>query len=94
WRSRSNLTALEVSQTPVLEAIMLYERGNAQSPDQQCSRCQKGQGPVPECVKIPDVHNGACSNCIMARASSHPEPVSRPTRSYSAEQRLISATMS
>ncbi|KAK6221231.1 hypothetical protein QIS74_04799 [Colletotrichum tabaci] len=106
WRSRPEAAASsspDVSHAPVLEAIMLHERGEAQSPDRQCSKCRKGEGISPECVKIPGIHNGACSNCLMARASPGPgpgtttaSPARRPvsTRSYSAERRSISAAIS
>ncbi|KAK2015875.1 hypothetical protein LZ32DRAFT_112386 [Colletotrichum eremochloae] len=94
WRNSSDLASLGVSQLPVMEAITLYERGDAQSPDQQCPRCQRGEGAAPECVKIPYVHNGVCSNCIIARACSHQASVARTTRSYSVERRFISAAIS
>ncbi|OHW99634.1 hypothetical protein CSPAE12_01621 [Colletotrichum incanum] len=73
---------------------MLHERGETQNPDQQCSKCRKGEGLALECVKISGIHNGACSNCLLARASSRPGSVTRPIRSYSAERRFISATIS
>ncbi|TQN64322.1 hypothetical protein CSHISOI_11101 [Colletotrichum shisoi] len=86
---------------------MLHERGEAQSPDRQCSKRRRGEGISPEGVKIPGIHNGACSNCLMARASPGPgpgpgpemttaSPARRPvsTRSYSAERRSISAAIS
>ncbi|KZL77757.1 hypothetical protein CT0861_02720 [Colletotrichum tofieldiae] len=94
WRSRSDLASPDVSQALILEAVMLHERGETQTPDQQCSKCRKGEGLAPECVKISGIYNGACSNCLLARASSRPGSVTRPIRSYSAERRFISATIS
>ncbi|KAJ0149918.1 hypothetical protein CTA2_508 [Colletotrichum tanaceti] len=112
WRSRPEWAASpppDVSRAPVLEAVMLHERGEGQSPDRQCSACRRGEGISPECVKIPGIRDGACSNCLMARASSPgpgpgqgqgPGTTASParrqavsTRSYSAERRSISAAI-
>ncbi|GKT44382.1 uncharacterized protein ColSpa_04563 [Colletotrichum spaethianum] len=75
WRNQSDLPSPDISQAPVLEAIMVHERGEAQSLDQKCSKCRKGHGLAAECVKIPG-------------------SIARPMRSYSAERRFISATIS
>jgi len=45
-------------------------------------------------ASIPGVHNGARSNCINVLACSHPRPVTRTARSFSAERRFISSTIS
>ncbi|KAL0944816.1 uncharacterized protein CTRU02_202703 [Colletotrichum truncatum] len=93
WRGRSGEASPDITHTPVVEAIMLHERGEVQLPEQQCSKCREGEGASPECVKIPGIHNGACSNCLIARALVSPGSTTRPIRSYSAERRSISATM-
>ncbi|KAK2729097.1 hypothetical protein CKAH01_10536 [Colletotrichum kahawae] len=94
WRGRSGEAPPDVSKAPVVEAIMLHERGEVQASEQQCPKCQRGEGVSPECVKIPSIHGGACSNCLIARALARPGSAVRLTRSYSAERRSISATMS
>ncbi|KAF3800470.1 hypothetical protein GCG54_00014269 [Colletotrichum gloeosporioides] len=94
WRGRSGEAPPDVSKAPVVEAIMLHERGEVQASEQQCPKCQRGEGVSPECVKIPSIHGGACSNCLIARALARPGSAVRLTRSYSAERRSISATIS
>ncbi|KAI3546564.1 hypothetical protein CSPX01_04219 [Colletotrichum filicis] len=94
WRVRHGRASPDISQTPVLEAIMLHERGDLQGSQDQCSKCRRGDGISPECVKMPGIYNGACSNCLLARTSDRPGSSSRPVRSYSAERRSISATIS
>ncbi|KAF9880054.1 hypothetical protein CkaCkLH20_02008 [Colletotrichum karsti] len=94
WRGRSGEAPPDTSRAQVVEAIMVHERGEVQTPDEECPRCQRGEGVSPECVKIPSIHNGACSNCLISRALARPGSAVRLTRSYSAERRSISATMS
>ncbi|KAK1673600.1 hypothetical protein BDP55DRAFT_219817 [Colletotrichum godetiae] len=94
WRARPGRASPDISQAPVLEAVMLHERGDLQNSEEQCSKCRKGDGISPECVKMPGIYNGACSNCLLARTSNRPGASGRPIRSYSAERRSISATIS
>ncbi|KAK1624344.1 hypothetical protein BDP81DRAFT_267883, partial [Colletotrichum phormii] len=94
WRARPGRASPDISQTPVLEAVMLHERGDLQNSEEQCSKCRKGDGISAECVKMPGIYNGACSNCLLARTSNRPGSSGRPIRSYSAERRSISATIS
>ncbi|TDZ37394.1 hypothetical protein C8035_v007070 [Colletotrichum spinosum] len=100
WVARPGLPSPDISRRAVLEAVMLHERGQVQPPDQRCTRCRRGEGFTPECVKIAGISNNACSNCLMARALANPRgsdpataAVPRPTRSYSAERRSISAAI-
>ncbi|KXH51150.1 2-dehydropantoate 2-reductase [Colletotrichum nymphaeae SA-01] len=94
WRVRPGRASPDISQAPVLEAVMLHERGDLQGSGDQCSKCRRGDGISPECVKMPGINNGACSNCLLARTSDRPGSSARPVRSYSAERRSISATIS
>lgn len=94
WNASADHASSGVSQTLVQEAIMLHERGEVQTPEQQCSKCRRGEGISPECIKISGIHNGVCSNCLMTLAFSRPGLAARAIRSYSAERRSISATMS
>ncbi|OLN87474.1 hypothetical protein CCHL11_06213 [Colletotrichum chlorophyti] len=94
WRAKEDKVSPDMSQGPVLEAIMLHERGELQGSEQQCSRCKRARGISPECVKMPGIHNGACSNCLIERTLARPGSTARPTRSYSAERRSISAIIS
>jgi hypothetical protein len=72
------------------EAIMVYERGRIQPPEAMCSRCRRGQGASPECVKIDTHRDGVCSNCLLSRASpSRPSP----SRDFSPARRFITAAV-
>ncbi|EXF77849.1 hypothetical protein CFIO01_04103 [Colletotrichum fioriniae PJ7] len=94
WRVRPGQVSPDISQAPVLEAVMVHERGDLQGAEDECSKCRRGDGISPECVKMPGIYNGACSNCLLARTSNRPGSSARPIRSYSAERRSISATIS
>ncbi|KAF6828936.1 hypothetical protein CMUS01_08368 [Colletotrichum musicola] len=93
WNPRLDLAAPDASQPHVAEAIMVHERGEVQHPDNRCPRCRRGEGISPDCVKIPGIHGGTCSNCLMARCPGRSAAPPRPVRSYSAERRSISAAM-
>ena len=75
------------------EAVMIYERGHAQSPAQRCARCRRGQGVSPECVKIQGVRDGACSNCVLSRVVSGGQSRMSPSRDYSPARRFIAASV-
>ncbi|OHF02973.1 hypothetical protein CORC01_01731 [Colletotrichum orchidophilum] len=94
WRVKTDRASPDISQASVLEAIMLHERGELQSSGDECPKCRKGDGLSPECVKMSSIYNGACSNCLIARALDRPGSLAKPIRSYSAERRSISATIS
>lgn len=71
WRHVPNL-----SDKRSLEAVMVYERGVAQHPDDRCGRCRAGQGISPQCVVasaelLPD---GKCSNCLFDNADCGSTP--------------------
>ncbi|KAL2756076.1 hypothetical protein ACRALDRAFT_1063954 [Sodiomyces alcalophilus JCM 7366] len=68
WMCRPDKEEVDLSEDTGVEAIMVYERGRVQTGLQQCARCRRGQGVSPECVKINDIRDGTCSNCLAARA--------------------------
>ncbi|ROT36532.1 hypothetical protein SODALDRAFT_221468 [Sodiomyces alkalinus F11] len=70
WKCRPDKEEVDLSEDSGVEAIMVYERGKVQRGPQQCPRCRRGQGVSPECVKISDIRDGTCSNCLAARALS------------------------
>lgn len=75
----------------VTEAVMVYERGRPQPPDQTCSRCRRGHGASPECVRVDAFRDGACSNCLLSRASPGVTSRPSPSRDFSPARRYISA---
>lgn len=93
WNPRPDHAAPDASQPHVAEAIMVHERGEVQPPNNRCPRCRRGEGISPDCVKIPGIHDGTCSNCLVARCPGGSAAPPRPVRSYSAERRSISAAM-
>ncbi|KAK7757656.1 hypothetical protein SLS62_000033 [Diatrype stigma] len=69
WRRRSSRERPNVRREPVVEAIMMYERGEVLDRVGRCSRCSEGKGISRECVVVsPRLSSGngvdACSNCL------------------------------
>ncbi len=64
WRRRSSRERPNINQEQVIEAIMMYERGNVLDRVGRCSRCRGDEGISRECVVIPYVGIDACSNCL------------------------------
>ncbi|UNI23591.1 hypothetical protein JDV02_009401 [Purpureocillium takamizusanense] len=59
-----------------VEAIMVYERGVSQHPEDRCNRCRSGQGISPQCVVAPTESwpGGECSNCLFDNVDCNGTP--------------------
>ncbi|KAH6692251.1 hypothetical protein F5X68DRAFT_187951 [Plectosphaerella plurivora] len=86
---------LKTGDDAIAEAVMVYERGRIQPPEGMCSRCRRGHGTSPECVKVDAYRDGACSNCLLARAAPPAVGGARPSpsRDFSPARRFITAAV-
>lgn len=64
WRRRCAWAEPDVRQAQTVEAMMLYERGDALAITAECGRCREGKGVSRECVIMPGICGNVCSNCL------------------------------
>lgn len=64
WRRCSSRERPNLSQERVIEAIMMYERGEVLDRVGRCTRCSSGKGISRSCVVVPRIIGDACSNCL------------------------------
>jgi hypothetical protein len=94
WKRRIECQAADTQQPSIVEAIMVYERGEVEKPNEGCSRCKSGEGPAPDCVTVVGIGSGACSNCLYDSVPQSCDAAASPNNNrYSPERRLISAAM-
>lgn len=64
WRRCSSRERPNMRQGHVIEAIMVYERGEVLDRVGRCKRCSEGKGISRSCVVVPRIIGDACSNCL------------------------------
>ncbi|KAI0146191.1 hypothetical protein GGR57DRAFT_506485 [Xylariaceae sp. FL1272] len=64
WRRKSYKEKPDLQQINIVEAIMVYERGQIVDADMQCDWCRDGKGATRECVIMPCIGETICSNCL------------------------------
>jgi hypothetical protein len=71
WRRRSNSENPELQEPRVVEAMMIYERGELMASGRACSRCNMGPGVSRQCVVVSEEISGSCSNCLYDGVNGH-----------------------